>query len=554
MIQKNDVIKIDLDAKQIEVRKGITLLEVAQSYKKHTKLDILAGKVNNKMKDLNYKLEYDCTVEFIDLSSEDGVRVYKRSLFFILMKAVREVFPDRKLSIRHSISRGTYCEIYGSKELSQIDVAAVEQKMKEIISQEIPLNKKVTNLNEAKETFIQSGDHDKVSLLEHCEKDTISLYQCGDMSNYLYGYLVPHTGYIKIFELMFYAPGLILRYPDKSSSDKIPDFEENRKLFNVLDEYKRWGEILDIPHVGALNNNISLGKSKDLIHISEALHEKKIAYIADMIKAGEKDIKLVLISGPSSSGKTTFAHRLAIHLRVNGFKPVMISLDDYFVDRGHTPVDEYGKPDFEALEAIDIGLFNEHLNSLIIGKEVEVPIFNFHLGIREPKGRKMKLELDQVIIIEGIHGLNEKLTVSIPRHKKFKVYVSALTQLSLDDYNPISTTDTRLLRRMVRDFNFRSNSALRTLEMWSSVRRGETKNIFPFQEQADIMFNSALIYELAVLKNYALPLLEQIDESSEFYSEARRLIDFLGYFLLIPPDAIPTTSIMREFIGGSMLY
>ncbi|WHH59069.1 nucleoside kinase [Petroclostridium sp. X23] len=554
MLQKEDIIKVNLEQTQIEVKKGTTLLELGRLYKHDTPLDILAGKVDNKIKDLHYKLDNDCTVQFVDLSSGDGVRVYKRSLFFILKMAVRELYPDRKLSIRHSISRGTYCEIYGESSITEIEVHAIEEKMKSMISQEIPIYKNVITLEEAKEIFYKSEDYDKVSLLEHCKKDTISLYKCGDMSNYLYGYLVPHTGYIKKFDLMFYTPGFIIRYPDMHSPNDIPSFEESRKLFTVLDEYKRWGEILDVSHVGSLNKTIDSGGARDVIHISEALHEKKIAYIADMIEKGREDIKVVLISGPSSSGKTTFAHRLAIHLKVNGFKPVTISLDDYFVDREHTPIDEDGKPDFEALEAIDIQLFNKQLSMLINGQEVEIPIFNFHLGRREPHGRKLKLDNNQIAIIEGIHGMNEKLTASIPRKNKFKVYVSALTQLGLDNYNPISTTDTRLIRRMVRDYNFRSNSALRTLEMWGSVRRGETRNIFPFQEQADVMFNSALVYELSVLKKYAMPLLESIDRSCEFYSEARRLLDFLSYFLPIEPDDIPTISIMREFIGGSSLY
>ncbi|MDK2798460.1 MAG: uridine kinase [Clostridiales bacterium] len=539
---------------KVSVAKGTSLLELTHLVQYNKGLDILAGKVDNKMKDLNFKLEEDSQVQFIDLSSEDGVRVYKRSLFFILMKAVKELYPQRKLKIRHSISRGTYCEIYGESPITEPDIKKIEEKMKEIVAQKIPMTKSIVPLKEAQQIFSQSGDYDKVSLLKHCKKETLSIYNCGDMVNYLYGYLVPHTGYIQKFELMYYAPGFILRYPDHHSPEEIPEFEENRKLFQIINEYKKWGEILNVSHVGSLNDIIAAGNAKDLIHISEALHEKKIAYIADMIRENAQDIKIVLISGPSSSGKTTFAHRLAIHLRVNGLKPVTISLDDYFVNREYTPRDENGEPDFEALEAIDIKLFNEHLNNLIKGKEVEIPIFNFHTGCRQPKGRKLQLKEDQIIVIEGIHGLNERLTLSIPRKNKFKIYVSALTQLSLDDYNPISTTDTRLIRRIVRDFNFRSNSALRTLEMWRSVRRGEIKNIFPFQEQADVMFNSALVYELAVLKNYALPLLEEIDRTQELYSEVRRLIDFLSYFIPISTDDIPSTSIIREFIGGSSLY
>lgn len=552
-----NTIKVNVEGVIQEVEKGISLLELSRRFKHNNGLDILAAKVNNKIRDLHNRLQHDCTVKFVDLSSEDGNRIYKRSLFFILMKAVKELFPERKLSIRHSLSRGTYCEIHGIQPLTEADVKKIQEKMREIVRQEIPMVKHTVSLQEAREIFTRTGDFDKVSLLKHCDKEELNIYSCGSMANYLYGYMVPHTGYLKKFELMYYPIGFILRYPDHHSPYDIPPYVENRKLFQVINEYKRWGEILDVANVGSLNEMVTNGKAGELIRISEALHEKKIVYIADKIQENASNIKLVLISGPSSSGKTTFAQRLAIHLRVNGLKPVTISLDDYFVDREHTPVDEYGEPDFEALEAIDIDLFNEQLMHLIHGKKVEIPIFNFHLGRREPKGRNLQLVNNEIIIIEGIHGLNEKLTFSIPRKNKFKIYVSALTQLSRDNYNPNSTTDTRLIRRMVRDFNFRSNSPLETFKMWPSVRRGEMKNIFPFQEQADVMFNSALVYELSALKRYALPLLEQIDQSHEEYSEARRLISFLRYFLPLPQeeiDKIPNTSIIREFIGGNVLY
>jgi len=549
-----NVIQVNVEGQIKQIKKGTSLLELAKMFSTGERPAILACKVDNKVKDLNYIPDRDCRVSFLDLTSEDGVRVYKRSLFFILMKAVKELFPDRRLSIRHSLSRGTYCEIYGGNELSETDIKKIEEKMREIVSQGIPLVKSTVSLHEAREIFSKSGDYDKVLLLKHCKKESLSIYSCGSMANYLYGCLVPDTSYIKLFELMYYPPGFILRFPDRLSPNEIPPFKEDKKLFQILTEHKKWGEILEVSHVGSLNEIIAAGRENELIHISEALHEKKITYIADEIKKNADNIKVVLISGPSSSGKTTFAHRLAIHLRVDGLKPVTVSLDDYFVDREFTPRDEDGKLDFEALEAIDVELFNDHLVKLINGKEVEIPIFNFHTGHREKQGRKLKLSKDQIIIIEGIHGLNERLTSAVERKNKFKIYVSALTQLSLDNYNPISTTDTRLIRRIVRDFNFRSSSPKRTLEMWPSVRRGEIKNIFPFQEEADVMFNSALLYELAVLKNYALPLLEGIDSSDEHYSEARKLIDFLSYFLPVNPDAIPPTSIMREFIGGSSLY
>ncbi len=554
MNQKGVSIHVSIDGEAKKAHKGITLLEVSKTIQKSENLDVLAAKVDNKIQDLRYKLEKDCKVEFIYLSSDDGSKIYKRSLFFILMKAAKELFPERKLSIRHSLSRGTYCELTGESQLQESEVNELENKMRDIVTRNTPIVRQTINVQEASKIFEETKDKEKISLLKYYNKETLSIYSCGSLESYLYGCLVPDTGYLKKFELMYYPEGFILRYPDQYSPIEIPAYEKNNKLFQVLNEYKRWGEILNVSHIGGLNEIIATGNAGDLIRVSEALHEKKIANIADMIKEKEEDLKIVLISGPSSSGKTTFAKRLAIHLRVNGLKPVNVSLDDYFVDREFTPKDENGEYDFEAVEAIDIALFNQHLGDLVKGKEVEIPTFNFHIGRREKKGKKLKLSEGGIVIIEGIHGLNERLTYSIPRKNKFKIYVSALTQLSRDGYNPISTTDNRLIRRMVRDFNFRSNSPLRTLKMWPSVRRGEMKNIFPFQEQADVMFNSALVYELAVLKDYVVPLLERIKPTSEYYSEARRLISFLRFFLPISPEEIPNTSIMREFIGSSVLY
>ncbi len=554
MHQNNEFIHVSIDGRTKKVNKGISLLELSKITQRSKNLDVLAAKVDNKIQDLRYQLEKDCKVEFIDLSSDDGSKIYKRSLFFILTKTVKEIFPERKLNIRHSLSRGTYCEIIGEKQLLESEVNQLEEKMKDIVSQNTTILRQNVSVQEAREIFRKTNDYEKISLLKHYNKESLSLYSCGNLESYLYGCLVPDTGYLKKFELLYYKEGFILRYPDQYSPNDIPTYEENNKLFQVINEYKRWGEILNVSHIGCLNEIIATGKAGDLIRVSEALHEKKIANIADMIKAKENDLKIVLISGPSSSGKTTFAKRLAIHLRVNGLRPVTISLDDYFVDRELTPKDENGEYDFEAVEAIDIELFNQHLCSLVNGEEVEIPTFNFHQGKRELKGKKLQLDTGGIMIVEGIHGLNERLTFSIPKKNKFKIYVSALTQLSRDGYNPISTTDNRLIRRMVRDFNFRSNSPLRTLKMWPSVRRGEMKNIFPFQEQADVMFNSALVYELAVLKDYVVPLLERIESTSEYYSEARRIISFLRFFLPISPEEIPNTSIMREFIGGSALY
>ena len=552
ILDKNCVtVKVGYNNKTIEVAKDSSILDFINKLDIQKDLDIIAAKVDNKIKDLHYKISNDCTIEFLDIRTDDGMRIYKRGLFFVLMKAVKQLFPRRVLNIRHSLGRGTYCEIYGADYLTKEDIETIQDRMCKIISENIPMISSTVSIDKAKQMFEKTGDYDKVSLLKHSDKNTLSIYNCGEMSTYLYGYLVPHTGYLKGFELMYYPPGFILRYPDKNSPDKIPEYEEQKKLFDVLNEHKRWAEILHVSHVGSLNEMIASGKINDLIHVSEALHERKIDYIADLIKKQSDDIRIILISGPSSSGKTTFAQRLAVSLKTNNLESFPISLDNYFVNREDTPLHDDGKPDFEALEAIDLKLFNEQLNDLLEGKKVKMPVYSFNDGCRKDEGIKVKLKDKQIMIIEGIHALNEKLTYFIPKKNKYKIYISALTQLSLDNYNPISTTDTRLIRRMVRDNKYRSNPAIGTLKMWDSVRQGEVKNIFPFQEEADIMFNSALIYELAILKDYAIPLLEGIDNTSEYYSEARRLIDFLSYFIPVSPENVPSTSILREFIGGS---
>ncbi len=542
------------DGSEREVFEGISLLELSAEYQKNYKSAIVAAKVNNDIKELSYHLYDNCKVEFIDLTYDDGMRIYRRSLSFILIKAVNDLFPDRKVIIGHSISKGIYCEVKGDTLLTVEEVDLIKNRMKEIVASKIPFVKKIMSIEEAKEVFRKVGRMDRYHAIEHREKPYVTIYKCEEFEDYFYGYMVPDTGYLKYFDVKYYSPGLILMYPDKSNPEVIPKFKEQKKLFSIFKEYKNWGNILGVANVGALNDIVKEGKINEMIRVAEALHEKKIAQIADMIAFNKNKKKIVLIAGPSSSGKTTFAHRLSIQLRVNGLKPVTISLDDYFVDRELTPRDETGDYDFEALEAIDLMLFNQHLSDLISGKEVDIPIFNFHKGCREDYCRKLKITENQILIIEGIHGLNEKLTASIPKESKFKIYVSALTSMNIDDHNRIPTTDTRIIRRIVRDFQFRGCSAINTIKRWPSVRRGEEKNIFPFQEEADVMFNSALIFELGVLKTYAEPLLADIDISQPEYSEARRLIEFLTNFLPIETKEIPINSIIREFIGGSCFY
>lgn len=542
------------DGKKEEVTAGITLLELSKKYGQNCPSTIVAAKVNNDIKELSFELQEDSTVTFVDLTDDDGMRIYRRSLYFILIKAAHDLFPDRKVVISHSISKGLYCEIKGEATLTEAEVTAIENRMRELVKAEISFNKAEIPLEEAKQIFEKQGRMDRLHAVEHRDKSYVTLYECAGFDDYFYGYMVPHTGYIKVFGLQYYAPGLIVLFPEKSNPDHLPEFKEQKKLFNVFVEHKKWLSILGVGNVGALNRIVKAGQVCDLIRISEALQEKKIAQIADMITNSEHKKRVVLISGPSSSGKTTFANRLSIQLRVNGLRPATISLDDYFVNREVTPRDETGDYDFEALEAIDIALFNQHLSRMIQGEEVEVPIYNFASGSRELVGVKKRIDDDQLLVIEGIHGLNEKLTASIPRESKFKIYVSALTSMNIDDHNRIPSTDSRIIRRIVRDYQFRGSNALSTIKRWPSVRRGEEKNIFPFQEEADIMFNSSLIYELGVLKTLAEPLLAEIDSTHPEHSEARRLLEFLSYFLPIDSKEIPFNSIVREFVGGSCFY
>lgn len=535
---------------EVEVQEGTTLLEVSKKYESYFKYAIVGALVNNEVKELSYEIEQPCRVNFLDLSTEDGMRMYRRSLAFILGMAASELYPGCITKICHSLSKGLYCEFKYTEPLTPEMLNEIEKRMWEIVGHKLPFRRKVISIQEAVEFYRKKGREDMVHLVEHrTAKDHITLYTCGRYTDCYYGYLVPDTGYIKVFELKYYPPGFILRFPEPTDPTSLPPFVENRKLFNIFHEFKRWGSILEVENVGMLNKIIASGEIGDFIRISEGLHEKKIAQIADMI-AENPEKRIILIAGPSSSGKTTFAQRLAIQLRVNCLKPVMISLDNYFLDREKTPKDENGQYDFESIDALDLELFNQHLQALLEGEEVEVPIFNFILGVREEVGKKLKIDKNQPLIIEGIHGLNEKLTAGIDKKNKFKIYVSALTSLSIDDHNRIPTTDTRIIRRIVRDSQFRNHSALATIRMWPSVRRGEERYIFPFQEEADVMFNSALIYELGVLKKYAEPLLAKIDNSQPEYSEAKRLLNFLSYFLPVDTAEIPINSIIREFIGG----
>ncbi len=544
-----------IENKTYHYTKGISLEEISKEFQPKDNQLVVAALVDNELKELNYKLDEDSEVKFITNISSIGARIYQRSLVFVFIRACMEIFSDCRVTVEHSISKGLYCEIHYKRPIDQQDVERIEGRMREIIEENVPFTKSRIPVDEAKDIFREYGQLGKVKLMKYREKPYINIYQCGWLKNYFYGYMVPTTGYLKSFKLQFYSPGVVIQFPTLECNGQLPEFEEHPKLFKVFREAEKWGEILQIDYVAALNDIIVSRREGEFIRIAEALHEKKIAELADKITETIDKKQLILIAGPSSSGKTTFAQRLMIQLKVNGLNPVSISLDDYFVDREHTPRDQSGEYDFEALHAIDINLFNNDLNRLLLGEEVDIPTFNFHTGSREYKGKKLQIKHGQPLILEGIHALNDELTNTIPRDKKVKIYISALTQLNIDEHNRIPTTDTRLIRRIVRDHKYRSNDAERTLFLWNSVRRGEERNIFPYQEEADIMFNSALVYELSVLKKYAEPLLRQVDSTSNYYSEAKRLLKFLNYFVALENEIeIPRTSIIREFIGNSSFH
>lgn len=533
---------------------GRSLLEIGAELQPHYAAPIVAAAVDNNLYELTAAVEPPATVHFLDLTDKEGRRIYQRSLTFLLIAAVSELFPGAAVTVEHSLGKGLYCEIKKTPALSAADVTAIERRMRQLVEMDLPIEKRKVPPSEAARIFRRQGFDDKVALLKYWPKDYLNLYSIGEVEDTLYGYHVPRTGLLNIFELKYYPPGLILGFPAEEDPSRVAPFVDQKKLFEIFREAERWGQILGFDTVGAMNRLIEEGQGAEVVRVAEALHEKKIAQIADLISARVPEIRVILIAGPSSSGKTTFTQRLRIQLLVNGLRPLPISTDDYFLDRDSTPLDESNNPDFEHIEAVDLPLFNEHLLRLIEGEAVDLPVYNFHTGKREYRGRKMRLEENQPLIIEGIHGLNEILTRSIPRRSKFKIYISALTALNIDRHTRIHTTDTRLLRRIVRDAQFRGNSALETIRRWPSVRRGEERNIFRLQEEADIMFNSALVYELAVIKRQAEFLLKQIDSSHPEFIDAKRLLSFLSFFLPLDASLVPSNSLLREFIGQSCFF
>ena len=533
---------------------GISLLDVYSGFGLDLPYGPVSAKVNNKVESLTFRLYNSKDVEFQDIRSSSGMRTYVRSLCFVLCKAVEDLYPNGSIVLEHPVSKGYYCRLQLDRTVGLDDVMRIKQRMKEIIAEDLPFERFEKHTTEVVELFRQKGMMDKVRLLETSGNLYSYYYTLGDTLDYYYGSLLPSTGYIHLFDLVKYYDGLLLQVPNREHPDKLEEVLKQEKMLEVLKEHRRWNQILGIGTVGDFNKACNDGYATELINVSEALQEKRISQIADEIfHRGQKGnpVKLVLISGPSSSGKTTFSKRLSVQLMANGLRPYPISLDDYFVNRVDTPKADNGEYDYESLYALDLKFFNNQLQALLNGEEVELPRFNFNTGIREMSGKRLRLDENMILILEGIHALNPELTPQIPAESKFMIYVSALTTILLDNHNYIPTTDNRLLRRIIRDFKYRGYSAEETISRWPSVRAGEEKWIFPFQENADVMFNSALLFELAIIKDYAEPILRKVSNNRPEYSEAYRLRKFLEFFVPLQDKELPPTSLLREFLGGS---
>lgn len=531
----------------------VSLLDLAKANQHLFDADIVLAKKNEKLTELHKEVPADTEITWVTTKDSAGNLAYRRSATLIMLKAIYDVIPREqieKVKVDFSLSKGYYCVIRGDITVNEELLGKIKSRMKELVSADIPIVKKTVSTGEAIKRFREHGMLDKVALFKYRRSSFVNIYSIDKFEDYFYGYMVPSTGYIKCFDLYQYDEGFVLQMPVKEAPHKVPEFKPQNHLFGILKENSAWGEALGVGTVGELNDVISTGKINELILVQEALQEKKLGEIAARI-AADRSKKFIMIAGPSSSGKTTTSYRLAIQLRAHGLVPHQISLDNYFVDRHLTPLDENGNYNFECLEALDVEGFNKDMTDLLNHKTVEMPSFNFKTGKREYNGKYMTLGPNDVLVIEGIHGLNDKLSYTLPAESKFKIYLSALTQLNVDEHNRIPTTDTRLLRRMIRDARTRGSSAQKTISMWDSVRRGEEQYIFPFQESADVIFNSASIYELAALKQYAEPLLFNISSVEPEYMEAKRLLKFLDYFLGIPTENIPINSIVREFVGGS---
>ena len=536
--------------KTVNISIGSSLSEIFKEINLKMEFGPISAKVNNKVEGLNYRVYNNKDVEFLDLHSHSAMRAYTRTLFFILCKAANDIFPNKKMVIDIPVSNGYYCDLQIERGLTEDDVERIKARMKEVIDAHMPIHRHECTTEEAIGIFESVGDEAKVKLLKSSGKLYTIYYDIDGYKDYYYGTMLTNTSQIYLFDLVKYYDGMLLRIPSTSDPSILGELIRQDKLFEIFKEHHRWQDILGLRTIGDFNYAVEKGYTIDLINLAEALQEKKISRIAERI-AEQKNVKMVLIAGPSSSGKTTTCKRLSIQLLTNGLKPVGISLDDYFVDRDKTPKDETGEYDFEHVEALNIPLLNQQMNALMAGEEVELPKYNFQTGKSERSGRRLKLKGNEILVVEGIHALNPMLTAQIPEECKFRVYASALTTILLDDHNYVPTTDNRLLRRIVRDYKYRGVSAKDTIRRWPSVRAGENKWIFPYQENADVMFNTAMLFELAVIKSQVEPLLEQVPENCEEYSQAYRLLKFLKYIRPIPNRQVPPTSLLREFLGGS---
>ena len=552
---KKATYQIWIEGEAREYPAGTAFMELAEEYQPGYEDDIVLVMFNNKLKELHKRIKSDGVVSFVTTRDKAGRKSYRRSVTFLMQRAVNHLAKEdgKQVTVRveHSISQGYYCKLQG--QIPDEDyISRLKQEMLRLVEEKRPIQKASLSTDEAVRLFRELGMHDKERLFAYRRSSKVNIYSIGNYKDYFYGYMVQNTSYLKYFELELYEGGFVLLFPDKNTKETAK-FVPSHKLFHVLKESTEWGEKLDIATIGALNDAIAQGRIRDVVLVAEALMERKIGSLAEEI-ASKPDKKFVMIAGPSSSGKTTFSHRLSIQMIALGLKPHPIALDDYYVDRVDTPKHPDGSYNFECLEALDVELFNQDMSALLKGERVELPSYNFRTGKREYKGNFKQLGENDILVLEGIHGLNDKLSYSLPKSSKLKIYISALTQLNIDEHNNLPTTDGRMIRRIVRDARTRNLNAKETIAMWDSVRKGEEQYIFPFQEEADIMFNSALIYELAVLKQYAEPLLFQIEKDCPEYMEAKRLLNFLDYFLPVPSEDIAKNSILREFIGGSCFH
>lgn len=545
--------KVNVCGQIREYPEGTPYGVIVQDFEAQSRYPIVLVMEDQRLRELHKRLKRDCTLSLISIADGIGHKTYKRSMNLLLLKAVYHVAGYEnieKIVLHFTVGEGYYYTVKGNVTIDRAFLDAVEEYMRNMAAKKVPIVKRTVTTDAARELFHQHRMYDKEKLFHFRRVSSVNIYRLEEFEDYFYGFMCWHTGYLKHFHLEVYDEGFVMQMPLQQNPEVVPPFRPSPKIFQVQKESEKWGERMDVSVAGELNDKISQGNMRELILISEALQEGKISRIAEQISE-QKNIRFVMIAGPSSSGKTTFSHRLSIQLAAHGMKPHTIAVDNYFVNREHTPLNEDGSLNFECLDAVDVEKFNEDMCALLRGERVELPRFNFKIGKREYKGDFLQMKPNDILVIEGIHCLNDQMSYALPRESKFKIYISALTQLNIDEHNRIPTTDGRLIRRMVRDNRTRGTSAKQTIAMWGSVRRGEEENIFPYQEEADVMFNSALIYELAVLKVYAEPLLFQIEKDAPEYQEAKRLLKFLDYFLAIPGDDVPHNSILREFMGGS---